>query len=502
MTNNKTQHKPENVKPSRLDTSALPLVSIIRYFDDYADRSRVIRVDEGNWSVICDGATTYINWSNYSTFEALFLKKFMTWVFAKLDATSACSYLGALNRDAKVISNWLECFTYPNTAKSNWELNGFNMVKEKSVMVLRSISKFLCEMSLCGWRIEDLEYVRGWKWFSPRNVSKVEHGVSYYLSPNEEISIVSHFDKLALRANVSSYETLRSTIVLYFVYQFGMRPIQIGSITGEDISSIQHGNQSIVHATFYKAKQKRSKLREPLLRKVKREWAPIISAFMELRKSTNEVQSELVRNDSLLNLTPAQISDRVNKLSSKLIQRRISPTLFRHIAAQRMADLGMSQLELAEFMGHTDIDSCLIYFENSATQANIINRALGLSDIYQKVKEISEKGLIESGELLNLKEDQQIGGAAHGIPLAGIGGCAIGQSMCELSPAVSCYTCPKFMPLNDINMHKNVAGELREVISNFVISGRNDASNPAFTQLTRTMEKLTVIIKFIESENE
>ena len=58
------------------------------------------------------------------------------------------------------------------------------------------------------------------------------------------------------------------------------------------------------------------------------------------------------------------------------------------------------------------------------------------------------------------------------------------------------------MPLNDLDMHKNVANELRDVISNFVNAGRNEISNPAFSQLTRTMEKLTATIKWIESEND
>ena len=98
-----------------------------------------------------------------------------------------------------------------------------------------------------------------------------------------------------------------------------------------------------------------------------------------------------------------------------------------------------------------------------------------------------------------LPSDQQVGGAGHGIALAGIGGCSIGQSLCELSPAISCYTCPKFLPLNDLETHKKVADALRNVISSFIEAGRNDVSNPAFAQLTNTMEKLTVTISAIEN---
>lgn len=502
MIDKRHPHSPQNAELSSLDSSALPLPGIIRYFDDFADRSRIIRTNTNNWSVITDGNTITMNWSIYSPVETLFLKKFLVWIYAHLDATTAFTYIGLLKRDPQGIARWLKCFTHQDTAKSVWELDGYNSVTENFAMVLRSISKFMCEMSLCGWSLDDREYIRGWKWFPPKNVSNVEHGVSYYLTPSQERRVISYFDELALRPNQYPLHVLRNATVLYFCYQFGMRPIQIGSITANDVSCFKTEGKDIVHVTFYKAKQRKSKAREPLLRKVKREWASIITKYLVVRETSPERQSDLVRADSLFNLTPAQISVNVQSLSTTLIGKGISPTLFRHIAAQRMADLGMSQLELAEFMGHSDIDSCLIYFKNSATQGQIVNRALGLSEIYNKVKEFTEFGLIGTDDLNALPEDQQVGGAAHGIPLAGIGGCAIGQSMCELSPAISCYTCAKFMPLNNLKMHKNVANELRGVIASFVKAGRNDSSNPAFAQLTRTMERLTSTIEWIEAESE
>ena len=207
---------------------------------------------------------------------------------------------------------------------------------------------------------------------------------------------------------------------------------------------------------------------------------------MRLDEIKNHSRRDRVHEDSFFNLTPAEASKIISELSFEVLGKRITPTLFRYIAAQRMADLGMSQLELAEFLGHSDIDTCLVYFENSAIQGQVVNRALGLSPIYKKVRDIAEHGFINQDELEGLAGDQQVGGAAHGIPLAGIGGCAIGQSLCELSPAISCYTCPKFLPLQNIETHKNVAEDLRELIIKFERSGRNDQSNPAYTQLTHT----------------
>ena len=162
----------------------------------------------------------------------------------------------------------------------------------------------------------------------------------------------------------------------------------------------------------------------------------------------------------------------------------------------------MSQRELADFMGHSDIDSCLVYYQNSAIHGHIVNRALGLSPIYSKIGEFSKQEFITPDKLNNLADDQQVGGAAHGIVLAGIGGCSIGQSLCSLSPAISCYTCPKFLPINHLDTHEAVADELRDVVINFEQFGLGDQSNPAFAQLTNTLAQLSKTIVALKKASE
>lgn len=177
MIDNTTQLSPKNADPAQLDTSMLPLVSVIRFFDGFSDRTRTIRTDQDEWYLITDGKTCSINWKQYEPNEALFLKKFMAWAYGHLDSSSAFAFIGSLNRDATVIAQWLRVFSNPKTAKSTWEINGFNRLKTGSVYVIRSITKFMCEMSLCGWTVDDTEYLRGWNWFTPPNVSNVEHGI-------------------------------------------------------------------------------------------------------------------------------------------------------------------------------------------------------------------------------------------------------------------------------------------------------------------------------------
>lgn len=151
-------------------------------------------------------------------------------------------------------------------------------------------------------------------------------------------------------------------------------------------------------------------------------------------------------------------------------------------------------------MGHSDISTSLIYYQSSPSQGAKVNAALGLSPVYQKVHEISKQVFLSPEQLNDLSEENQIGGANHGIAFAGIGGCALGQSLCELSPAVSCYSCPKFLPINNVEFHEQISKELRDVVKTFSVAGRHDEDNPAFTQLRHTLERIEEIIADIRAQ--
>ncbi|MBP0657292.1 site-specific integrase, partial [Mycobacterium tuberculosis] len=77
-----------------------------------------------------------------------------------------------------------------------------------------------------------------------------------------------------------------------------------------------------------------------------------------------------------------------------------------HTAAQRLVDAGASQEELAEFLGHSDMTTALVYYETSANQAERVNKALGISEIYQRVARIAHNRFIGPEELAQLKESQ------------------------------------------------------------------------------------------------
>ncbi|MFK3781791.1 site-specific integrase, partial [Agrobacterium sp. NPDC089420] len=96
--------------------------------------------------------------------------------------------------------------------------------------------------------------------------------------------------------------------------------------------------------------------------------------------------------------------------------------------------------------------------------------------------------------------DQQIGGVPHGVPIAGIGGCGLGQSLCTKNPVMACYTCSRFMPLGEPEIHEEVLESLRPVVVEFASASRNNEQSPAYAQLKATMDAVRRVVEELKSD--
>ena len=177
-------------------------------------------------------------------------------------------------------------------------------------------------------------------------------------------------------------------------------------------------------------------------------------------------------------------------------------TDLRHTAAQRLVDAGASHEELAEFLGHAQTNTGMIYYTTSASHAERVNRALGASTIYRQVAKIAHDRFISPGELAALKEEKQIAAVPHGMPISGIGGCTSGQPSCPYNPVTSCYGCRKFMPTTDLGLHIQVLTDMRDVVLLFERSSRGDVQSPAYMQLQRTIAEIQTVIGELEGDDE
>ncbi|MYN16747.1 site-specific integrase [Rugamonas sp. FT107W] len=326
-----------------------------------------------------------------------------------------------------------------------------------------------------------------------------------FLSADEEALIVRHLDEIAQKIKGGAhvpYSSAADAGMLICAYQFAMRPVQIAMLDVRRVRIWQDGIDAdlTVHVTFHMAKQRGKETRIPLTRRVKREWACI---FVYLQSALDCIAASPSPKFFQAN-SSAEVGQRIATLVRSLIGTGElgTATDLRHTAAQRLVDAGASHEELAEFLGHAQTNTGLIYYATSASHAERVNRALGASTIYRQVAKIAHDRFISPDELAALKEEQQIAAVPHGVSISGIGGCKSGQPSCPYNPITSCYGCRKFMPTTDLNLHRQVLIDMRDVVLLFERSSRGDLKSPAYMQLQRTIAEIQTVIGELEGDDE
>lgn len=489
----------------KLDQLHLPtLPRSIKYTDDFLDTSCILSTLENDtWELQCNGTKgNVIDFSKFNARLKKLLKCFCAAHILEHATRTSFSYFYNLFRlyDEHEICAFI--FSNPLDIKILWEKSKLLKTTQdisyssliSAQLCLKALLKYLCIHQFLSWSNSFISIISALQLtFSDRHAS-IKSG-DCFLSVTQEAQLVSFFDKNAANPELLSIRELQNICLICSAYQHGMRPVQIGAVKCCDVKLIQQDDQAVsVHITFMKAKQRSESKAIPLVRKVKNEWAPL---FLELiRRNQNNVDHSA--GDHFFGVTSAtETSQRISDTSELVFKDRKTPTDFRHTAAQRLVDAGASKEELAEFLGHSDLDTCLIYFDTSATQAERINKALGASETYSTLAKIAHSRMIDSDELLKLKGEQQIAGMPHGFAISGIGGCESGQPLCPFNPVTSCYGCPKFMPMNQTDVHTEVLHAMRSVVKQFVDAGLDDNKSPTFLQLKNVIANIESIIQEI-----
>lgn len=476
------------------------LPSVIRYYDDFLDVACSIRNPSQNdiWSLSISGSTELLDFADFEPEIRPLLKHWCCNQIQTLAVATARLRFHSLRRILP--SDVLLILTStPTSVRPNWQELFSKTYRAADMDALKSILYHFCKFNLAGWSSQYAEFLSTLPLPATDKYASVRSG-DVFLSVDEEAVLVAHFDKMSdnitLNPQMVTDEELRETAILICSFQFGLRPMQIGMLQMRDVRIWEDMKDSIasVHLTFRMIKQRSKNRALPLLRKVKREWA---SLFRELYERA--IRAGLNGDDRIFGVSSASETGlTISRATAKLLPDPRNATQLRHTAAQRLVDAGASQEELAEFMGHSDIDTGLIYFQTSVNQAERVNAALGISAIYQQVTKIAHDRFIDQKELAVLKGEQQIGAVPHGIPISGIGACAIGQPSCPSNPVTACYGCFKFMPLNDPEIHRQVLADFRSVVTFFSKASKGDENSPAYVQLKRTISNVQSIIAELE----
>ncbi|MCI0152291.1 site-specific integrase [Paraburkholderia sediminicola] len=490
--------------------SSLPkLPPIIRYYDEFDDVIRSIASPDKAeaFRLLIYGRIHKLDFVRYPAAYGMLVKQLFLYLLGEgLHVASAFKAAGgATHFPVEEVEKLVGAG--PHRISREWTIIRARDLPQDAYRFAKTLLRLLCAHRLCGWSPTYEEFVRS---SLPGPASDAHAGVhsgDVFLSVDEEAAIVRHLDELVAAlgssaVSASSAETILDAGMLLCAYQFAMRPIQIAMLHMRSVR-IWHdapGGPPTVHLTFHMAKQRSNSKRRPLTRRVKREWAPVFVALDKWRRLHGAAGNARFFNVQ----SNAEAGARIAALVRKLIgsDDRGSATDLRHTAAQRLVDAGASHEELAEFMGHSYVQTGLVYFRTSASHAERVNRALGASDVYRRVARIAHDRFISPEELTQLKGDQQIAGVPHGIPISGIGGCTSGQPACPYNPVTSCYGCRKFMPLHDKAMHESVLASMREVVMFFEQSSRGDTRSPTYLQLQRTITEIQTVVDELESEGQ
>lgn len=188
--------------------------------------------------------------------------------------------------------------------------------------------------------------------------------------------------------------------------------------------------------------------------------------FIKLSRNTGAERSNSI--DDIFNMT----SDDISSLSKSFVLRheiispltgsplKVSTRRFRYTLATGLASEGISMMELARILDHTDTQHVEVYYD---TRSNIVAHLDKAS-----VSEFSKYIALFKGSVIN-SDDEAINGDVDEKHLlfvdeefpdkqTDIGVCGE-LSICHLDPPFSCYLCPKFQPYRSAN-HEHVLDSL------------------------------------------
>lgn len=475
-----------------------PLPKTIYYEDDYDEVVRSVVADGAldEFSLVISGEKLTVSLRCFTAPLRTLVHHFLLYELQDAAPQSVYCYFAGLRRFSNELLSKFAVLD-PLILRREWVQSTDGYFPDV-LMAVKSFLRYLCDLELGGWSLRFRRMVSTLN-VPNRDAYAVVRSGDCFLGVDEEAALIRWIDKqVAAVAALSTKELQRASLVICS-YQFGMRPKQLGTLRKRDCEirvNSEDGHAS-VYLTFRLLKQKDVQAsRFPMQRKIKREWAPVLVATFE--KLASEPSSAFFFGfQSRSALSEALIT----QLDAILPGCGRSAYDLRHSMAQRMVDSGANKEELAAALGHMSLQSGQVYFQTSANQAELVNKALGASEVYQQVAKISADRFISEKELAKLKGEQQIAGVPHGIPIAGIGGCKSGQPACPYNPVTACYGCPKFMPLRDLRLHKQVLTEFRSIVNDFRFASEGDEQSPTYLQLRQTIAEVQGVIQQLEEND-
>lgn len=370
----------------------------------------------------------------------------------------------------------------PNEFQKIWIDKFRDQLSREQSMAIRSAVRFACFWEIGGWHPADLSLVRYLPGHDLDKYSGVRESSSFIPSAAQS-RIVEFIDQTGQNLDKFDVDRVRIAAILALAFQFGLRRTQLASLEPSDFAF--HGDDAL-HVRVELLKQRGQKVGRLVTRRIQPSWVPIFRHWMSDRPTAQ---------DKFFGVTPGRISTLIADALLEITGSNYTSQNLRHTSAQRLVDAGISHESLSDFLGHTDTTAAQVYFAASNSQARLVNMALGYSPTYQGVAAAARGDMITAAQLLARPVDQQISGMPHGVPVTGIGACQSGQSACQRNPVLACYTCHKFLPVAQPEVHAALLTDMRTVVRGFDQPSRVDRVSPAMMQLRVTLEAIEEVVR-------
>ncbi|MBB3149375.1 integrase [Phyllobacterium trifolii] len=471
----------------------------LRYFDKFENVQRKLNtmVDPYTWTLIYNGQQHKLNFWAFPTSVRSLACHSIAWslsryapatvsmghysLFLSVAAVGPQAMLAPFSLEPMELRDYWHNFLLPAMIEGDFSAKG-----------LKAYLFFLCSKRLGCLSPEQKPFISSFSYPKADLYASVRSGKPF-LTDFEQLAIVNYFDDLSLECQRADlpWDTLRPACILLCSYQFAARPIQIAKIETHDVVVRESSeNHPIVHIRFKWEKQRDHRTIAYAVRRVKREWAILFARYSE--------SLDVSRSKHYFGLTPTKVGREIRDLCATILGRQRNANDLRHTAAQRMVDSGASHEELAEYLMHSHTRTGNVYFSSSPAQAEHLNRALMASSIYTEIAKVHRTKFLDTNKLVAMRESNQIADVVHGVPIAGIGACQLGQVLCGKHPVLSCYGCNKFLPVNDIDIHEEVCATLRPVVRAFYDFSKGEAGSAAYNQLRHTIASAEQIINEIK----
>lgn len=261
-----------------------PMPSLVRYRDQFKRSDATLsRPESGEWSLQNNGLTKNLSLSFGNAWVDHYLRAHLV---DKLTSGSVSTVINYANRYVAVHQRGLLTEIIkaigqlaPIEFQKRWIDQFRDALSREEAVAIRSAARFACIWEIGLWCESDAQIIRSLPGHELDKYAGVRNGTSF-LSAAAQSRVVDFLDVTARRSMEVGRKELQVAGVLALGFQFGLRRQQLASLEPADFTF--HG-PDVLHMQVELLKQRHSKVRRIVTRKIQTGWVPIFRRWIDIR---------------------------------------------------------------------------------------------------------------------------------------------------------------------------------------------------------------------------